>query len=136
MSDDRIRKLESIDFQWIGEIARDRISDMWHKRFQELKKFKETHEDCNVSKKHGHLSIWVTNQRSNYRLLKEGTHACMSDDRIRKLESIGFCWSCQRRHDNGGTYHHTIQTMIHQIRNQVRTSTCCYLETVVNPKGV
>ena len=95
MSDDRIRKLESIGFQWIieGAFSAEKLNDLWHKGFQELKKCMETHGNCNVPKNHGSLGNWIISQRQKYRLLKEGKPSPMSDDRIRKLESIGFCWS-------------------------------------------
>ena len=68
------------------------MNDLWHERFQELKKYEITHGNCNVSKRSGSLGNWVSRQRTNYRLLKEGKSSTMSDDRIRKLESIGFRW--------------------------------------------
>ena len=69
------------------------------------KEIKETHGNFNVSGKSRSLSIWVGTQRRNYRLWKEGKSSPMSDDRIRKLESIGFWWISERawteekRHD-------------------------------------
>ena len=46
MSDDRIHKLESIGFQWISEVAlpTEEKNDLWHERFQELKKYEKTHD--------------------------------------------------------------------------------------------
>ena len=107
MTDDRICKLESIGFQLNSALANKERHDLWHNRFQELKKYIEMHGDCNVPCRHEHLGSWVSNQRTCYRLLKEGKTSPMSDDRIRKLESIGFCWSRKQRRDSGGTYQHT-----------------------------
>ena len=92
MSDDRIRKLESIGFQWVSKNAfsMEELCDLWHNRFQELKEYEKTYGNCNVSQRHEVLGSWVKNQRRNYRLLKDGKSSAMSDDRIRKLESIGF----------------------------------------------
>ena len=98
ISDDRIQKLESIGFQWYPRLDRDTVQ--WDARFQELKKYKEKHGNCNVPKKHGSLGGWVDNQRRAYRLLKEGKAARMSDEHIQKLESIGFQWSCNQRQDS------------------------------------
>ena len=100
MNDERIRKLESIGFQWITKVAKERGSGWWHGRFQELKKYIETHGDCNVSSKHVSFRNWVSTQRQDYRLLKEGKPSPMTDDRIRKLESIGFQWVGE--HEKGG----------------------------------
>ena len=104
MSDDRIRKLESIDFQWISKRMQH---DLWQNRLQELRRYKETHGNCDVSRSSGSLGTWISTQRSNYRLLKEGKASPMSTDRIRKLESIGFCWSHKRRRDSFEAYQHT-----------------------------
>ena len=73
--------------------------------------------------RHESLGIWTSTQRTNYRLLKEGKTSPMTDDRIRKLESIGFCWS------NSGDVTvakpiSTQQTMLQQIRILVRTCCC------------
>ena len=45
-----------------------------------------------ISKRHVRFGIGVDNQRTSYRLLKEGKSARMSDVRIQKLEQIGFQW--------------------------------------------
>ena len=105
MTADCIRKLESINFPWINERTEER-HDLWHKRFQELKDYMETHGNCNMSTRHGSLGPWISTQRYNYQSLKGGKSSLMTDDRIRKLESIGFCWSSKRRHDSGETYQH------------------------------
>ena len=65
-----------------------------------VKKYKETHGHCNVPRKHGPLGIWVDTQRKSYRLLKARKSARMSDDRIQKLEAIGFQWSCNQQRDS------------------------------------
>ena len=51
----------------------------WIERYEELKKYKETHGDCNVPTKHGPLGIWVRNQRQDYWLLKKRkyAHVCL-----------------------------------------------------------
>ena len=97
MSDDCIQKLESIDFRWSLECfqLKNEYRVQWDARFQELKKYRETHGDCNVPRKHGPLGNWVYKQRLDYRLLQDGESAHMSDDRIQKLESIDFGWSLE-----------------------------------------
>ena len=62
----------------------------WNARFQELKLFKAKHGHCNVPRKAGKLGTWVKHQRKQYRMLQEGKHSCICDERIQKLESIGF----------------------------------------------
>ena len=95
MSDDRIQKLESIGFQWSFRCIQLKNGEtvQWDARFQKLKKYKETHRDCSVPQRHGPLGRWVDKQCQDYRQLKNGKSSPMSDDRIQKLESIGFQWS-------------------------------------------
>ena len=99
MSDDRIQKLELIGLQWSLRCSQLKNGEIgqWDAQFQGLMKYKETHGHCNVTQRHGRLGKSVNKQRHNYRLLKEGTSAPTSNDRIQKLESIGFQWSCNQQ---------------------------------------
>jgi hypothetical protein len=77
LSDERIRKLESLGVQWIVK--------SWESKFQKLVDFKESHGHCNVplhSEKQ--LYRWVVDQR---RAHKRGK---LSADRVRRLEEIGI----------------------------------------------
>ena len=38
------------------------------------------------------LAIWVNIQRREYRLLQEGRHSQLTDERVQKLNDIGFVW--------------------------------------------
>ena len=38
------------------------------------------------------LAIWVCNQRREYRLLQERRHPQLTDERVKKLNDIGFFW--------------------------------------------
>ena len=58
----------------------------WHNKFEELKAYRKKHNTCNVPRSHSSLGIWVGTQRA-YR--KTGK---LTQDRIDKLESIGFIW--------------------------------------------
>lgn len=89
LTDDRIQKLESIGFQWT--VAKGK-ADMWDIKLEELKNFKQENGDCHVPTRYGPLGTWVARQRRNYWFSKEGKSSHMTDDRIRKLESIGFEW--------------------------------------------
>ena len=51
MSDDRIRKLESIAFS-MGELC-----DLWHKRFQELKEYEKNMGITMSLQRRGHLAF-------------------------------------------------------------------------------
>ena len=93
MTDERIQKLESIGFQWS---LRGTPKGSWGTMLDELKSFKDKHGHCNVPQRTGRLGAWVNYQRQQYRLLQEGKQSGMTDERIQKLESIGFQWSLRR----------------------------------------
>jgi hypothetical protein len=100
ITEDRIIVLSSIGFNWYTRQATYDAS--WEKRFQELIEYKAIHGHCNVPPSAGVLGIWVKTQRVGKResdLKKLGKQSarkkpppCLSQDRINKLESIGFQW--------------------------------------------
>jgi len=101
MTDERIRKLEGIGFEWSLRPELSRRQVQWEQRFAELKQYKEIHQHCNVPgawKENRLVGKWVAKQRTDYRLLKEGKSSRMTDERIRKLEGIGFEWSLRPGH--------------------------------------
>ena len=62
----------------------------WEEKYAELKSYCELFGNPHVpqnSKKYRKLSIWVANQRSQY---KKG---CLSAERVKKLNELGFRWS-------------------------------------------
>lgn len=85
LTSDQIKKLESLNFVW------DILAHNWEMGFGYLKEFKE---------KFGHISTintyvnedgfglgeWVSSQRKDYKAKK------ISQDRLDKLNSIGFMW--------------------------------------------
>ena len=84
----RIDLLDSIRFEWsVHKVL------LWMDRFELLRNYKEAHGDCLVPRSHPMLSRWVTRQRTNYRLLKEGKKSPITQKRIDLLNSIGFKWS-------------------------------------------
>jgi hypothetical protein len=87
----------------------------WSDMFYELSKFRATHGTCMVPfKSGGELGKWVASQRSQFQAMKkakssdvkdEGGTArprwqgnllegpeCLTEDRVRVLDSIGFVW--------------------------------------------
>ena len=68
-------------------------SQSWEDRFQELVMYKETHGNCLVPynyETNPKLATWVSTQRTQYRLLKNGQISSVTSSRIETLESIGF----------------------------------------------
>jgi len=67
----------------------------WNARFEELVQFKARMGHCLVPKMYplnAALGRWVGRQRSQYKLRQEGQKGGISDDRVSKLEQLGFVW--------------------------------------------
>ena len=96
MSNERIEKLNSIDFVW------NLFEHSWNTKYKELKSYAAKHGHCLVPwqcKENFQLSLWVSKQRRNYQVRKQEEskgakpndyEVVLSDERIRKLEAIGF----------------------------------------------
>ncbi|EJK73415.1 hypothetical protein THAOC_04961, partial [Thalassiosira oceanica] len=80
LSDERIVRLESIGFVW------NQKQQEWLDHFKELMAYKAENGDCNVPQSQGRLGKWVSNRRQEF---KQGK---LSDERIARLEGIGFAW--------------------------------------------
>jgi hypothetical protein len=83
LPEEYIRRLTEIGLVW------DHDDAVWETRFTELQEYKKQHGHCLVPvawKTNPTLGRWVFTQRQNY---KEGQ---LSTERIRHLNSIGFCW--------------------------------------------
>jgi hypothetical protein len=113
----RIRKLNEIGFVW------DVKEETWYKRVQDLIEFKKVYghlrvpqrwsddgdsdsdsnsdDNCNGNgndnKRWKRLGLWVRNQRAQYKSLRNGSkkNHFLTEERIRILEDIGFCWDVQ-----------------------------------------
>jgi len=84
LSDDRVRRLNEIGFVWNKSVA------VWEERFAELVAFKNTHGHCNVPfswSENPQFGKWVSRQREIF------TREKLSDDRVRRLNEIGFEWT-------------------------------------------
>jgi len=123
MTDDRIRQLESIGFQWSNDDillkeakGGQTFEEKWNERFHELEAYKAKHGHCNVSTKSGKLGNWVKRQREQYRLSKEGKSSSMTDERVQKLELIGFQWyNIGEMSQRGKSYEVIWNVMFHEL---------------------
>lgn len=85
LSESKIILLESLGISWNPSESNE---VKWNSKFKLLKKFKDEHGHCNISRRVlPDPGIWVSAQRTAYRLNR------LSKERIEKLESIGFEWS-------------------------------------------
>ena len=85
LTEDRIRRLEAIGFKWMLDASFDQ-------RIEELKGFKEKHGHCDLnssSKAKKSLGIWSDRMRYAHRGKRTMK---LTEDRIRRLEEIGFKW--------------------------------------------
>jgi hypothetical protein len=87
--------IETIGFEWWP----NENDAKWNKHFNELKQFWHDHGHCNVSDgdpKNKALGRWVAKQRRYYKNTfmgnKKTKDGCITQQRIKKLESIGFQW--------------------------------------------
>ncbi len=88
---DRRERLEAIGFAWEG--TQRMFRERWDARFQQLLEFRQRFGHCRVPHKWKEavaFSDWVHVQRA---FKKKGK---LSEDRIQRLEAIGFEWSGKR----------------------------------------
>lgn len=93
---ERAKLLGSAGFVWA---TRDPRHVPWEVRFQELLEFKKKQGDCLVPigyKGNIQLSNWVSTQRQEYKLMKDGRPTRLTKERIQLLENAGFVWEAQR----------------------------------------
>ena len=92
LSEDRIRRLESLDFVW------DVFLHEWDVQFQRLQTYKEVRGDVLVPRNYktadgSNLGFWVSHQRD------AKSKGKLSEDRIRRLENLGFVWGVHFHED-------------------------------------
>ncbi|KAL3809526.1 hypothetical protein ACHAXA_001257 [Cyclostephanos tholiformis] len=88
LTDDRIRLLNDLDFQWSS-----RSEGTWARRMRELREFKSRNGHVLVPSTYlpnPQLSAWVATQRKNYNRRKAGKTSPLTMGRIRELDELGF----------------------------------------------
>jgi len=79
------QRLDALGFDW------EPLQSLWEIRFAELKRYRDQHGHCNVSRREGpQLKAWVDHQR---RAERTGT---LSAERKARLDELGFVWSAAR----------------------------------------
>lgn len=94
LSDERVEALENIGFVWDSHRA------VWDERFNELIDYKRINGNCNVPSRYTEnrqLAVWVKRQRRQYKFYRTNKASSMTDERITRLESIGFEWDLRSR---------------------------------------
>jgi Helicase associated domain len=85
---EKVEALQQLDHYWYMT-PRDYL---WEKRFLQLQEYKSNNGDCCVPIGYVHnkqLGQWVSNQRKKYKCIP----ALISENRIERLNSIGFVWN-------------------------------------------
>lgn len=87
---ERIDLLEKVGFEWDPQRGR------WNEMYNRLCKYKERFHHVQVPKGYkedSELANWVRNQRLEYTNKLRGKKNRMTDERIAKLQQLGFTWS-------------------------------------------
>jgi len=96
MTHERARILEDIGFVWQ---TRDPRHVPWSKRYEELCDYNKKYGNCLVPigyKDNVQLSNWVSTQRQEYKLMKDGKPSRLTPERIQLLNAVDFIWEAQR----------------------------------------
>ena len=97
LRDDRIAKLNKLEFVWeVTGLYRksNKYDSMWDKSYQELKEYLHSNGHFNVPEGYGQnqaLARWIKTQRQKFKAKK------LRDDRIAKLNELGFEWTPSAR---------------------------------------
>jgi hypothetical protein len=96
---DREAKLNAIGFVWkVRCLKKSRMGfskTSWDTRFEQLEEYKKAKGDCNVSQNDSEqieLGRWIAAQRQSKK------RALLSDERVAKMDSIGFVWNIRKVH--------------------------------------
>jgi len=68
----------------------------WNSKYEQLVAYKERHGNTCVPLIHEGLGRWVSRQRCQYQIQKQGKHSFLTLHRFEKLDSIGFTWSVHK----------------------------------------
>jgi len=93
LREDKIAKLDALNFTW-DEADKEKANQKWQAMFQRLEEFKGKNGHLEVPRRSGKLSNWVERQRRQY------TNNLLEQERIEKLESIGFVWRLRPFQEN------------------------------------
>eukprot|EP00586_Coscinodiscus_wailesii_P008242 CAMPEP_0172522484 /NCGR_PEP_ID=MMETSP1066-20121228/293144_1 /TAXON_ID=671091 /ORGANISM="Coscinodiscus wailesii, Strain CCMP2513" /LENGTH=349 /DNA_ID=CAMNT_0013305489 /DNA_START=217 /DNA_END=1265 /DNA_ORIENTATION=- len=93
MTIERAEALNDIGFEWEGTTSYSVM--LWQRRYDELKQFKARTGHCRVPDsftENKALGMWVSTQRTHYKLLNDDKPSLMTFDRVEALNNIGFEW--------------------------------------------
>ena len=104
LTEERISLLEKLNFDWapsisggIQKLAQAGRDENWEEVFAKLVEHKKQHGDANPKKKVEVLGPWACRMRKLYNEKLEGKSTTLTDEKIAKLQSIGFKFDSPRR---------------------------------------
>eukprot|EP00985_Skeletonema_marinoi_P016979 scaffold9241_cov135-Skeletonema_marinoi.AAC.2 len=71
----------------------------WDRKFHDLLEFKQQHGHCDVPQTYApnpKLGVWVNKQRMEQKNREDGNISTLTDERLERLQSIGFRWAKRR----------------------------------------
>uniref|UniRef100_A0A7S2U955 Helicase-associated domain-containing protein n=1 Tax=Attheya septentrionalis TaxID=420275 RepID=A0A7S2U955_9STRA len=71
---------------------RSRRTVSWIERFSELSEYHYKHGHSNVNQYDRPLGTWVHRQRLNYKKIRAGEDVSLTNEQVRLLNEIDFCW--------------------------------------------
>jgi hypothetical protein len=90
---DQIKVLDSLQFHW-----HTRGEEHWNRQYENLKVFQAENGHCLVPRlARDKLGDFVTEQRRQYKLLREGKASRMTIKRKALLDELGFVWQVRQR---------------------------------------
>lgn len=99
---DRFNQLNALGFGF--DVFRTRRGERtWEESFNLLLQYRHETGSCRVPhhyKADFRLGSWVAVQRKEYKALCDGKKSKMTDEKIRRLESVGFEWVATRGHND------------------------------------
>jgi hypothetical protein len=102
MTEKRIQLLEGEDFVW------DARAYVWESRFQELRAFVSLNGHSVIQERRGGtydpLARWASTQRQNYKKYNNQQHTTLTEDKIKRMNSIGFAWEIPNTRVQRKTY--------------------------------
>lgn len=90
LTEDRIMRLEKIGF--LFEVH----NQVWMDQYKQMVEYRAYHGDClvpNMYESNQSLATWVDVQRTQYSKLQRGKPNNMTEERLKMLNDIDFCWN-------------------------------------------
>jgi len=109
VTDERIKALDDIGFEWTAEQQRQRVS--FEDRIQQLKDFKAKHGNLHVTASlDKSLASFCSNTRSSRNNPDKST-ILVTEERIKALDDIGFEWTAEQQQRQRVSFDNRIQQL-------------------------